>query len=60
LIKSRPAAKALADLKTWPWIGLSGIQFWDAREVTLYGPAGARASMTTSPVLLSEGVTSIR
>ncbi len=59
-IKSRPAVKALADLKSWPWIGLSGIQFWDSKKVTLYGPRKAEHSISIEPVLISEGVTSIR
>ena len=60
LVKSRPAVRELADLKTWPWIALSRPQFWSATETTLFGPNGARKSIPISPILLSEGVTSIR
>jgi DNA-binding transcriptional LysR family regulator len=60
LVKSRPPVKTLADLKPWPWVGLSGIQFWEAKKVTLYGPRRAEQSLSISPVLIAEGVTSIR
>jgi DNA-binding transcriptional LysR family regulator len=60
LVKSRPAVKELSDLKSWPWVGLSGIQFWDAKKVTLFGPNRAEQTLSVSPVLISEGVTSIR
>jgi DNA-binding transcriptional LysR family regulator len=33
LVKSRPAVKALADLESWPWIALTGFQFWSAKEI---------------------------
>jgi DNA-binding transcriptional LysR family regulator len=60
LVKSRPAAKQLADLKTWPWIALAGFQFWSAKEITLFGRNGVEQNLRISPVLISEGVTSIR
>jgi len=60
LVKSRPAVKQLADLKSWPWIALSRPQFWSATETTLYGPRRAKQSIPIRPILLSEGVTSIR
>jgi DNA-binding transcriptional LysR family regulator len=60
LVKGRPAPRALADLKSWPWIALSRPQFRSASETTLFGPKGAKQSIPISPILLSEGVTSIR
>ena len=60
LVKSRPAAKELADLKSWPWIALAGFQFWSAKEITLFARNGAEQTLRISPVLISEGVTSIR
>jgi DNA-binding transcriptional LysR family regulator len=60
LLKSRPEVKRLEDLACWPWVGLSGIQFWDSHKVRLFDSKGAEQAMDTSPVLLSEGVTSIR
>jgi DNA-binding transcriptional LysR family regulator len=60
LVAQRPAVKSLADLQTWPWIGLSGYQFWSAKEVTLLNRQGEKQSLRIAPVLISEGVTSIR
>ncbi|MDB6039832.1 MAG: Transcriptional regulator, LysR family, partial [Verrucomicrobiales bacterium] len=60
LIKNRPRAKVLADLKTWPWVSLGGSQFWSAREVTILGRDGSEQTLPISPVLISEGVTSVR
>lgn len=59
LIKSRPAAKELAQLAAWPWVSLEGSQFWSAREVTL-GCDSREQILRISPVLFSEGVTSVR
>jgi DNA-binding transcriptional LysR family regulator len=59
LIKGRPAVKELAQLKSWPWVSLEGSQFWSAREVTL-GCDGKEQTLRISPVLRSEGVTSVR
>ncbi len=60
LVQSRPAVKQLADLKMWPWIALSRPQFWSATEILLFGPKDAKQSLPIAPILLSEGVTSIR
>jgi DNA-binding transcriptional LysR family regulator len=43
LVKSRPAVKGPAGLKAWPWIGLSGRQFWSAKEIKLFCPQPRRA-----------------
>ena len=60
LVKSRPAVKELADLKSWPWISVAGSQFWSAREITLFGRDGAEQTLRIAPVLIAEGVTSVR
>ena len=60
LVKSRPPVKELADLKSWPWVSLAGSQFWSAKEITLVGREGAEQTLRISPVLISEGVTSVR
>jgi DNA-binding transcriptional LysR family regulator len=60
LVKSRPSVKKLADLKSWPWLALAGFQFWSAKEIRLFGRNGAEQALRISPVLISEGVTSIR
>jgi len=60
LVRSRSPVKALADLKSWPWISLAGSQFWSNKEITLFGRDGAEQTLRFSPILISEGVTSIR
>jgi DNA-binding transcriptional LysR family regulator len=60
LVKSRPAVKNLADLKSWPWVSVAGSQFWSSREITLFGRDGKEQTLRISPVLISEGVTSVR
>jgi DNA-binding transcriptional LysR family regulator len=57
LIKSRPAVKGPADLKSWPWIALSGAS---AKEIKLFASHRAEQTLHLSPVLISEGVRSTR
>jgi DNA-binding transcriptional LysR family regulator len=52
--------KEPADLISWPWIGLSGVQFWSAKEIKLFARNCAAQTLHIAPVLISEGVTSIR
>src|SRR5688572_5249640 len=59
LVKKQPAVKELAQLKAWPWVSLEGSQFWSAREITLCCDEKEH-TLRISPVLLSEGVTSVR
>jgi DNA-binding transcriptional LysR family regulator len=60
LVKSRPAVKEPADLKSWPWIGLSGVQFRSTKEIKLFARNGTEQTLRVSPVLISEGVASVR
>ena len=60
LIKKHPVAKKPADLKSWPWISISGFQFWSSKEATLVGRGGVEQTLPISPILISEVVTSIR
>ena len=60
LVKKHPVAKKPADLKTWPWISLGGFQFWSAKEVTLFARNGVEQTLPISPILVSEGLTSVR
>lgn len=60
LVNRRSPARTLADLKSWPWISVTGSQFWSAREITLFGRDGVGQTLRISPVLISEGVTSVR
>jgi DNA-binding transcriptional LysR family regulator len=60
LVKTRRPVKALADLQSWPWVSQAGSQFWSTRDITLFGRDGAEQTLRISPVLISEGVTSVR
>ena len=60
LIKKHSAVKELADLKTWPWIAVSGAQFGGTNAITLTSPTRAEQNILIKPVLISEGVTSLR
>jgi DNA-binding transcriptional LysR family regulator len=60
LVNSRSPVKTLADLKSWPWISVAGSQFWSNKEITLFGRDRAEQTLRFSPVLISEGVTSVR
>ena len=60
LVKSRASVKTLADLRSWPWVSLSGSHFWGSSDITLYDSKGAEQNLKTTPILISEGVTSIR
>src|ERR1051325_652697 len=60
LVKRLPRVKELAHLKLWPWVSLTGSQFWSAKEITLFRRDGVKQTLRISPVLISEGVTSVR
>jgi DNA-binding transcriptional LysR family regulator len=59
-INSRDDAKAPSDLKDWPWITLLGNQFGGSRDVTLYKSDKESETISVVPVMVSEGITSIR
>jgi DNA-binding transcriptional LysR family regulator len=60
LVERNSRARSPGDLESWPWVELSGIQFREQNRVTLYDSKGKEHVLSISPVLLSEGVTSIR
>jgi DNA-binding transcriptional LysR family regulator len=60
LVQSRPAVKEPADLKSWPWIGISHGHFSSAKEIRLFTRQRAGQTLHISPVLISEGVRSTR
>jgi DNA-binding transcriptional LysR family regulator len=60
LVKERPPVKEPADLEAWPWITVGGHQFWNTKELILSSRNRADQTVHLSPLLISEGVTSIR
>ena len=48
------------ELRAWPWIALSSSQFGGAKEVKLQASGQAEHTIPISPVMTSEGVTSMR
>jgi DNA-binding transcriptional LysR family regulator len=60
LVKERPPVTVPGDLQSWPWITIAGFQFWNAKELTLSAHDRVAETLHLSPVLISEGVTSIR
>jgi DNA-binding transcriptional LysR family regulator len=60
LVKSRPPVKEPGRLKSWPWLVLSGAHFGVSDKVTLSSPMKTDQTIPMKPVLISEGVTSLR
>jgi DNA-binding transcriptional LysR family regulator len=60
LVKSRTPVKEPADLKSWPWLVLSGSHFGVSDKLTLSSPKTAEQTIPMKPVFTSEGVTSLR
>jgi len=60
LIKKHRTPKGPADLKSWSWVSISGFQFWSSKQVTLHTRNGEEETLPISPVLISEGLTSVR
>jgi DNA-binding transcriptional LysR family regulator len=59
-LKGRPQAKEPSDLRSWPWVALSGAQFGGSKAVSLYCAKKADQIIPISPLLIAEGVTSLR
>ena len=60
LVRRHSTPRKPSDLSSWPWISLSGSQFWNSRQLTLFGPNSSEETIPLAPVLISEGVTSVR
>lgn len=60
LIRTQEPVTSPAQLGRWPWLSLSSPHFDAGETLTLHGPGGARHDLSLSPVLTSEGVTSLR
>jgi DNA-binding transcriptional LysR family regulator len=58
-LTERKSPKTPGDLQRWPWLSLSNAQFGGATSVEMYS-AGGEQRFEIKPVMLSEGVTSLR
>jgi DNA-binding transcriptional LysR family regulator len=59
-LNKREAVKVPADLKDWPWIALLGSHFGGSKDVTLHKSEQEAQTISIAPVMVSEGITSIR
>lgn len=60
LVKERPAVKRPEDLSSWPWLNLAGAQFGGGQSITLVSRDGEQRQLSIAPVMIAEGVTSLR
>ena len=60
LLEKHSAVREPADLRSWPWIALTGNQFGGSKKVILSAPKRGQQTVNIAPVLTSEGVTSLR
>jgi DNA-binding transcriptional LysR family regulator len=60
LISRQRAVKIPSDLEAWPWVSLSGVQFGGSATVSLVASKHSEQTIRINPVLISEGVTSMR
>ena len=59
-LKKHEAVSQPLQLQSWPWLALSGVQFGGKKEVLIYATGQKKQRLTITPVLTSEGVTSLR
>ncbi len=59
-LATKKAPSQPIDLQSWPWLSLSGIQFGGEREVVRLSSGAKKQSFSITPILTSEGVTSLR
>jgi DNA-binding transcriptional LysR family regulator len=60
LLRGRRAPKDPGDVASWPWAALSGRQFGGGTHTTLMAQRQPATTFPIAPVLISEGVTSLR
>lgn len=60
LVRSHKAVSRPEDLAGWPWLNLTGAQFFGGQNITLFGKGGKEHRLSLEPVMLAEGVSSLR
>jgi len=60
LLRGRRPPKDPGDVEAWPWAALSGRQFGGGTHTTLVAAKQAARTFAIAPVLIAEGVTSLR
>jgi DNA-binding transcriptional LysR family regulator len=58
-LSARKSPKSPEDVKHWPWLTLSNVQFGRATTLEMYSAQGEQR-FEVKPVMISEGVTSLR
>lgn len=59
-INQRPTIRTPTDLESWQWVTLSSPQFDGGQEIRLYGLEQATWQAQVIPVVMTEGITSLR
>lgn len=59
-VSTKPVVRRPEDVRDWPWLMLSGAQYGGGTVVKLTSGKKESVSFRVNPVLLSEGVTSLR
>ncbi|HEX7641763.1 MAG TPA: LysR family transcriptional regulator [Burkholderiaceae bacterium] len=59
-LKDRKAPKKPQDIEAWPWMVLPDRRFGGSPEIALLGPGEEMQTLHVKPVMVSEGVTSLR
>jgi DNA-binding transcriptional LysR family regulator len=59
-LKDRKTPRKPQDIADWPWMVLPDKRFGGSPEMVLHGPGAETATLHVKPVMVSEGVTSLR
>ncbi len=59
-LKDRKPARKPQDIEAWPWMVLPDRRFGGSPEIVLHGLGGETQTLHVKPVMVSEGVTSLR
>lgn len=59
-LQNHPLAGRPVDVQAWPWLALSSTQFGGSKDVTVFAPGEAEQTLSIAPIMIAEGVTSLR